>query len=240
MSSLEHLPKPVSDTRRKVRKRSAPGPSFDHIIVPPSQQQPETKDHQNLPPTAMAPPSTTASIPTPMQAKPQAIQSQSDVIDRFLYNVESRMVQQSSVFETAIEITNTSSRRAMIHEHGHGKLTADELDRLSLLSAAAISARESSQRMNRNGNSNAGSDGDGDGGCIDASATNENDFSWFNVDIDSVTQLSGYLEEHIKSAMFIDLIQEARIAFGDNEIMVSDLNGRLALIVAALIFDSLN
>jgi hypothetical protein len=119
-------------------------------------------------------------------------------------------------------------------------LTADELDRLSLLSAAAISARESSQRMNRNGNSNGGSDGDGDGGCIDASATNENDFSWFNVDIDSITQLSGYLEEHIKSAMLIDLIQEARIAFGDNEIMVSDLNGRLALIVAALIFDSLN
>jgi len=160
-----------------------------------------------------------------MTSKPQAIDSQTDTIDRVLYNVESRMVQHSSVFETSI--SNAPVRRGAntnptmtMHGYGHGKLTADEIEHLILLSAATLSARECFSGMNGNGNAGNSS------GCVDASATNENDFSWSNVDIDSITQLSGYLEEHVKSAMSINLIQEARVAFDANETMWFDSNMR--------------
>ena len=229
MSTLEHLPKPKADTRRILRKRSAPGPSLDQTIAS-SRPQLQAKHHPNLPPTAMAPPSTSpltstsknASISMRMTSKPQAIDSQTDTIDRVLYNVESRMVQHSSVFETSI--SNAPVRRGAntnptmtMHGYGHGKLTADEIEHLILLSAATLSAREYFSGMNGNGNAGNSS------GCVDASATNENDFSWSNVDIDSITQLSGYLEEHVKSAMSINLIQEARVAFDANETMVRNL-----------------
>ena len=142
-----------------------------------------------------------------MPSKPQAVESHSDLIDRVLLNVESRMVQHSSVFEqgSSATIANNSRANSKISNANalHGKLTADELDHLSLLSTSSVGLSFS---QGVNGNS--------------VGAANTNDFNWSNVDIDSITQLSGYLEEHAKSAISIDLIQGARVAFERNDTMV--------------------
>jgi len=184
------------------RKRSAPRSSVDKFVTPCSSQP--QRLNSSLPPTGMAP-SMTASIPVQMPSKHQAVESHSDLIDRVLLNVESRMVQYSSVFEQASSartIANNRANSTISNANAlsmHGKLTADELDHLSLLSTSSVS-------QGVNGNS--------------VGAANTNDFNWSNVDIDSITQLSGYLEEHAKSAISIDLIQGARVAFERNDAMV--------------------
>jgi hypothetical protein len=204
MSSLQNLPNPNTEKKRMQRKRSAPRSSVDQLVTPCSSQP--QRLNSSLPPTGMAP-SMTASIPMQMPSKPQAAESHSDLIDRVLLNVESRMVQHSSVFEQATSATIANNSRANSNISNanalHGKLTADELDHLSLLSTSSVGL---SYSQGVNGNS--------------VVAANTNDFNWSNVDIDSITHLSGYLEEHAKSAISIDLIQGARVAFERNDTMV--------------------
>jgi len=128
------------------------------------------------------------------------------MIDRILLASESRDCQQSSIFESAPLVSGRQPvgvrGASASHDASLGKFTADELDQLSLFSTVALDSHDSSSAS----------------AFADSSRPK---YGWSVIDIDSITTLNGLLEDHVKSAVSIDLIQEARVAFDQNQTQVS-------------------
>ena len=141
-----------------------------------------------------------------------SIESNNDMIDRILLNSESRQSHGSThqVFEKAQvqgKGKGHNKRRGLSHEQGGGKLTAEELIQLSIFSTQALEAIHVHIDFN-NGGSSPGSE---HGSDQVSNPSNGND--WSVIDADSLMSLCGLLEDHVKSAVSVDMIQEARNAF---------------------------
>jgi hypothetical protein len=198
MSSLENLPNPDDLLKKKVeRKRRACAATSTA-----ENRTTRSKKHGNnaLPQATEAP-----SISPAIQCSKNEsnVDTYNDILERILLNAESR---QGPKHATIFETSSSSTSYPASHEFNDkvdkmcGNLTADELNQLSVLSSVAISFREElagfSESMNK---------------------SNSEDFSWSSVDLDSVIQLSGLLEDHVKSALSIDLIRESREFYEQEE-----------------------
>jgi hypothetical protein len=137
-----------------------------------------------------------------------AADTYNDIIDRILLNAESRQgPQNATIFESESVSASYANRDldATFKDSTCGKITAEELNQLSVLSTVDVSVRE---RVGSN---------------VDAVTKTDNvhDFNWSCIDVDSVTQLIGLLEDHVKSGLSIDLIREAREAHDREDEQVS-------------------
>jgi hypothetical protein len=214
MSSLENLPKPHEQTKHKMqRKRKAPAPvvvaapSVDNVIAIKSKVKGRTSSapQQQQPPASSTEASSVSiAIQFPAMNESSA-DAYNDTIDRILLNSESRQGPKNA---TIFESSSFGSKSPYKDSTG-GKLTAEELNQLSVLSSTVdVSVRE------RGDSSNI------DAAC-DTKKDNGHDFNWSCIDVDSVTQLIGLLEDHVKSALAIDLIREARQAHDQEDEEVS-------------------
>ena len=82
-----------------------------------------------------------------------------------------------------------------------GKLTGEELNQLSLFCASSDNSTASGS----------------------ASGSTKRECNWSDIDLDFVTTLSGLLEDHVRNALSIDLIQLGRQAFEDGDTKVSSV-----------------
>lgn len=216
MSSLENLPKPdeqINPKRQRKRKAPVVSSSVNKIAAIKSIEQ-----EHSLPPPSTEASSVSIAIqfPTMNESSIDVDTYNDDIIDRILLNAESRHGPQcASIFESSSSTCGASAShttrrdfQGICKDAMGGNLTAEELNQLSVLSTVDVSVREHV------------------GGYVDhALAKKDNgrrDFNWSCIDVDSVTRLISLLEDHVKSALSIDLIREAREAHDreDEEVRV--------------------
>lgn len=208
MSSLENLPNPEQETSQKMqRKRRNPVRSVNNVVAAASTIKSTKQQARNVPLKSTKESSSVSiaiKFPTMNETSSSSTSSplddtHNDIIDRILLNSESRQgPQNATIFESESASTSTSKSYTTFKDSTSGKLTVEELNQLSVMSTFDVSVREQVGGSNVDALTNKGNGHD--------------NFNWSSIDVDSVTQLIGLLEDHVKSALSIDLIREAREA----------------------------
>lgn len=164
----------------------------------------------------------TAATPAPFQSPPDQEESNNnEMMEAILLNVEARHHQRqqraTSVFD---QPSGAGHKRRMAHHPDAsllGKFTGEELDQLSLFATMAL---DGTADANTGSSTPASSAGSGSSGSGSSSCSCSCSCSWMTMDLDGITTLSGYLDEHVQNAMNVDMIHEARAAFEDSDTKV--------------------